>query len=212
MTDFDALRRQYADQGLDESVLSSDPLAQFALWLNEAVDAGVREANAMVLATASPDGRPSARTVLLKGLDERGLVFYTNLGSAKSSQLIANPRAAAVFTWIELERQVRTAGHVEAISDEEADAYFASRPREAQLSAWASPQSRPIPNREWLLEQVAKIEARFGDGPLPRPETWGGWRLVPDEVEIWQGRAHRLHDRIRYRRQGEVWLRDRLAP
>jgi pyridoxamine 5'-phosphate oxidase len=212
MTDFDALRRQYADVGLDESVLAADPLVQVGLWLNQAVTAGVREANAMVLATASPDGRPSARTVLLKGLDERGLVFYTNLGSAKSSQLIANPRAAAVFTWLELERQVRASGRVEAISDAEADAYFASRPREAQLSAWASPQSRPIPNREWLIDQVAKIEERFGDGELPRPETWGGWRLVPDEVEIWQGRAHRLHDRIRYRRQGEDWLRDRLAP
>ncbi len=212
MTDFDAMRRQYADEGLDESALSPDPLAQVGLWLTEAIDAGVREPNAMVLATASPDGRPSARTVLLKELDQRGLVFYTNLGSAKSSQLIANPRAAVVFTWIPLERQVRASGHVEAISDAEADAYFASRPREAQLGAWASPQSRPIPDREWLLDQVAKIESRFGDQPLPRPETWGGWRVVPDEVEVWQGRAHRLHDRIRYRRQGEVWLRDRLAP
>lgn len=210
MGDFELLRREYADRDLTS--LPVDPLLGLRAWLDEAIAAQLREPHAMVLATAAPDGRPTARAVLLKTLDERGLAFVTNLGSAKSADLVANPQATALFVWLELERQVRLTGAVEPLDDAEADEYFAARPREAQLAAWASPQSTVIPDRSWLTEQVAAMEQRFGDAPVPRPERWGGWRLRPDEVEFWQGRAHRLHDRVRFRRTGDGWRTDRLAP
>jgi pyridoxamine 5'-phosphate oxidase len=208
--EFERLRREYADRDL--TALPADPLVGLRAWLDEAIAADLREPHTMVLATAAPDGRPTARAVLLKTLDARGLVFVTNLGSAKSSDLVANPQATALFLWLELERQVRLTGPVEPLDDAEADDYFATRPREAQLAAWASPQSSVIPDRAWLTEQVAAAAERFADGPVPRPPRWGGWRLRPDDVEFWQGRAHRLHDRMRYRWLADGWRVDRLAP
>jgi pyridoxamine 5'-phosphate oxidase len=208
--DFEQLRREYADRDLTS--LPADPLDGLRAWLDEAIAADLREPHAMVLATAAPDGRPAARAVLLKTLDERGLAFVTNLGSAKSVDLVANPQASALFVWLELERQIRVTGAVEPLDDAEADAYFAARPREAQLAAWASPQSSVIPDRAWLSDQVAAMQQRFGDDPVPRPERWGGWRLRPDEVEFWQGRTHRLHDRLRFRCDDAGWRIDRLAP
>jgi pyridoxamine 5'-phosphate oxidase len=206
---FDALRREYADRDLAE--LPADPIDGLRHWLDEAIAAGVREPHAFVLATSTPDGHPNARTLLLKTLDERGLGFVTNLSSAKSVELIANPRATALLVWLELERQVRVSGAVVVMSDAEADEHFAARPREAQLAAWASPQSSVIPDRQWLSAAVAAAAERFADGPVPRPEGWGGWRLVPEQIEFWQGRAHRLHDRLRYRRD-DGWRIERLAP
>jgi len=207
------MRRVYALGGLHESDLAGDPIAQFRRWFDDAVAAGLPEPNAMVLATSSRDGVPAARTVLLKGCDERGFAFYTNLGSAKARDVRDNPRAALVFPWHPLERQVRVTGAVVSLDPDEAAGYFASRPRESQLGAWASEQSAVIAGREALEEQFAAAEQRWPGGtPVPLPDFWGGYRVVPATVEFWQGRENRLHDRLRYRRDGARWLVERLAP
>jgi pyridoxamine 5'-phosphate oxidase len=200
---------------LTEADLLDDPLALFARWYAEARDAQEAHApqvDAMTLATATPDGRPSARTVLLKGVD-RGFTFFTNYESRKGRELDANPHAALVWLWAPLERQVRAAGPVERLSAAESDAYFATRPRGSQLGAWASQQSRPLADRAQLAERWAQLDARYADEPVPRPPHWGGWRLVPREIEFWQGRADRLHDRFAYVRAADGgWSRTRLAP
>jgi pyridoxamine 5'-phosphate oxidase len=207
-----ALRADYARAGLSEGDLAPAPLPQLERWLAEAIDAGVQEANAFTLATASSDGSPNARTVLLKGIDERGLTFFTNYESAKGGELAANPRACAVFLWRELERQARVAGDVERLSRAESEAYFHSRPRGSQLGAWASHQSAVVPSRDALDAKLAEVAARFGEGPVPLPEYWGGYRLVPRTVELWQGRPNRMHDRLRYAFADAAWRVERLAP
>lgn len=208
-----ALRRRYARGELDEADVAPDPLTQFAAWLDEALAGQVAEPNAMVLATATSDGVPSARTVLLKGLDERGFVFYTNYESAKAADLDANPRAALVFPWHAMERQVRVTGTAERVSREESAAYFASRPRDSKLGAWASPQSQVVADRATLDRAYAELEARWGeDEEIPLPDFWGGYRVRPERVEFWQGRHGRLHDRIGYRREDAGWVIERLAP
>jgi pyridoxamine 5'-phosphate oxidase len=213
MTDPAGLRARYTRGALDEADLADTWLAQLRLWFDAAVaDPTIVEANAIQLATADGSGRPAVRTVLAKGIDERGIVFYTNYESAKARDLAANPRAAAVFVWVAHQRQVRLAGAVEQTSREETEAYFATRPRESQIGAWASPQSRPVASRAELDALAAEVAERFADGAIPAPPHWGGYRLIPDEVEFWQGRVGRLHDRIRFRRAGDTWVRERLAP
>lgn len=206
------LRREYEAAGLLESEVSPDPLEQFGRWLGEAVAAGLEEPNAMTLATATPAGAPSARMVLLKGYDGAGFTWYTNRESRKARELALNPYAALVFHWQPLHRQVRVLGQVTEVAAAEAEAYFATRPREAQLGAWASAQSRPLSDRAALEAEVARQQARFGDGPVPRPPHWGGFRLRPEELEFWQGRPHRLHDRLLYVRANAGWTLTRLAP
>ena len=206
------LREEYEAEGLSKGEAHQDPVHQFDRWFNEAVDAGVPQANAMTVATADDRGRPSARVVLLKGFDRSGFVFYTNLESRKSEELAANPRAALCFLWLELHRQVRIEGPVEAVSDAESDAYFASRPRGARIAAAASPQSREIPDRAALQGLVADKETEFEGGEVPRPAGWGGWRVRPERFEFWQGRRHRLHDRVVYLADCDGWRQVRLAP
>ncbi len=199
-------------EGLREADADSDPLVQFRAWFARAQAARLPQAEAMVLATATPDGRPSARMVLLRGLDERGFVFFTNYDSRKGAELEANPRAALVFYWEELDLQVRVEGRAERATAAESDAYFHGRPRDSRLGAWASPQSRVIPGREFLERRAAEAEARYEGQEVPRPPNWGGWRVVPEVVEFWHGRPSRLHDRLRYRREGTGWVIERLAP
>jgi pyridoxamine 5'-phosphate oxidase len=206
------LRREYALARLDEKDVSRDPIAGFARWFVEAQAAEVEEPNAMVLATATSDGIPSARVVLLKGFDEQGFVFFTDYRSRKGSELEANPRAALVMHWSELERQVRITGAVERTSAEDSEAYFRSRPLGSRLGAWVSHQSVAIPSRAVLENGLREAERRFGDGDVPLPPHWGGYRVNPDTIEFWQGRENRLHDRIRYVRAGERWRIERLAP
>lgn len=207
------LRRDYSLDGLDEADLAPDPLDQFRVWFDEARAASGREPNAMTLATASPDGLPSARTVLLKGLDERGFVFYSNYESAKGADLSANPRAELLFFWPELERQVRVNGTVERVARDEAERYFRSRPGASQISAAISPQSRVVPDRAYLEERYAEVASEHETSPVPLPDFWGGYRVAPRTIEFWQGRRNRLHDRLRYVRglDGE-WAAERLAP
>ncbi len=206
------LRKSYERAELGEEASHADPLRQFDQWLQEAVAAQVPESNAMTVATVGADLRPSTRIVLIKGYDERGIVWYTNYESRKGRQLAGNPFAALQFHWVELERVVRIEGRVEKVSDAESDAYFASRPLDSRIGAWASPQSEVISGRGVLVANAAKYGAQFLLQP-PRPPHWGGYRLKPDRWEFWQGRKSRLHDRLRYRQDGgSAWVRERLAP
>jgi pyridoxamine 5'-phosphate oxidase len=208
-----AMRQDYAAGRLTEADLPGDPIAQFERWFDDARRARVIEPNAMTLATVGADGQPSARVVLLKAVDRRGLTFFTNLASRKCRELEANARAALVFWWGPLARQVRFEGPVEPVDQAEADSYFATRPRGSQIGAWASPQSSVLPSREVLERAVAGYDERFAGGRVPRPEFWGGLRLVPVRVEFWQGREDRLHDRLCYVRRGAGdWRIERLAP
>jgi pyridoxamine 5'-phosphate oxidase len=204
-------RKSYERGSLDEADAGNAPLALFQRWLSEAMSAKVPEPNAMTVATVDAEGRPSTRIVLIKYADERGLVFFTNYESRKAHELAVNPHAALQFHWVELERVVRIEGQVEKTSAEESDAYFVTRPLDSRVGAWASPQSQVISSRAVLLANAAKASAKFGLHP-PRPEHWGGYRLVPETWEFWQGRKSRLHDRVRFRLDGGQWLKERLAP
>lgn len=210
--DLTALRKEYRLHRLSEAEVDRDPFHQFARWFDEATRVGELEPNAMTLATSTADGRPSARVVLLKGVDADGFQFFTNTSSRKGDELAANPRAALVFFWPSLERQVRIEGRVEELTRSESAAYFAMRPRESRIGAWASQQSRVIPSREWLERAVEEAAERFGGGEVPLPDAWGGYRVVPDHIEFWQGRENRLHDRILYERASDGWNVGRLSP
>ncbi len=209
--DIQALRKSYERDELDENASDADPLLQFQRWFEQALSAQLPEPNAMTLATVGSDGRPSTRIVLIKGVDARGLVWYTNYNSRKGQELAHLSIAALQFHWVELERVVRIEGAVQKTSAQESDDYYASRPLDSRLGAWASPQSQVIPSRAVLLTGAAKAAALHALNP-PRPPHWGGYRLVPDRWEFWQGRKSRLHDRLRYRLQDGAWLRERLAP
>lgn len=209
--DLGRLRREYGDAGLDLPDLEADPITMFRRWFDEA--APLHEPNAMVVATVDGDGRPSTRMVLLKGLDDRGFVFYTNLESRKATEIDASPAVSLLFPWHDLQRQVRVDGSAFRVPVEESEAYFAQRPRGSQLGAWASPQSRVVASRSFLDERYGGVLARFVDADeIPLPPFWGGYRVVPETVEFWQGRRGRLHDRLQYRRTAEGWTTARLAP
>ncbi|MEZ5216118.1 MAG: pyridoxamine 5'-phosphate oxidase [Ilumatobacteraceae bacterium] len=205
-------RIEYETAGLDLGDLAPEPVTQWWTWYRQAEDAGCTEPHAMTVSTVDLDGAPDARLVLVRDVDERGFSFFTNYESAKSRQLAASGHAALTFAWLELHRQVRVRGRVERVSASESDDYFASRPRGSQLGAWASPQSLVISSREELDRRVAAVEDRFTEVDVPRPEHWGGWRVVPNRVEFWQGRPSRLHDRLRYRLVDGAWVVERLAP
>ena len=209
--DLASLRKSYERAELDETHSADEPMMQFERWLAEAIDSKVPEPNAMTLATVGGDLRPSTRIVLIKGYDARGIVWYTNYQSRKGHEIAGNPYAALQFHWVELERVVRIEGTVEKVSAEESDAYFASRPLDSRIGAWASPQSEVISGRDVLIKNAALAAAKHLLAP-PRPPHWGGYRLVPDQWQFWQGRRSRLHDRLRYRRQSDAWVRERLAP
>ena len=206
------MRETYARDGLDESSAGDDPMVLFGRWLDDALVAQIHEPNAMALATATPDGRPSVRIVLLKGIDESGLTFFTNYESRKGHELDENPRAAAALLWHPLQRQVRVEGPVSRIAPDESDAYFRSRPHGSQLGALASPQSTVIADRGALDARYDDAVERFGEGDVPRPDYWGGYRIGLESIEFWQGRESRLHDRLRFVRDGSAWTRERLAP
>ena len=207
------LRQEYTRAGLKESDADPSPIEQFRRWFDAALAADLHEPNAMTLATATPDGRPSARIVLLKGFDEQGFVFYTNYEGRKSRELEINPHCALVFYWGELERQVRIEGRVSRVSEAESDAYFEGRPRGSQLGAWVSEQSRPVEDRGALEERLRELQAGYEGREVPRPPFWGGYRVEPETIEFWQGRENRLHDRLRHRRSdGGRWRRERLQP
>lgn len=212
----EAALRTHTDYGvekLEEGDLAGDPFTQFTVWLAEAAERKVYEPNAMVLGTIDPDGAPSIRTVLLRGVDERGFSFYTDYSSRKGRALLANPAVAVVFPWYLLHRQVKIFGHAHPVEQADSDDYFAHRPRGAQVAAWSSDQSERIASREALEQKVRDTEARFADAPeVPRPERWGGFCVVPDRVEFWQGRTSRLHDRLLFEREGDSWQVERLQP
>jgi len=210
--DLAALRRDYALSSLTEQDVDPDPIRQFERWFADAASARVQEPNAMTLATASRDGVPSARIVLLKGVDAGGFVFYTDYRSRKGAELTENPLAALTFLWKEIERQVRISGAVSRVSAAESEAYFRTRPPGSRLGAWASQQSSVIPSRAELEERLREVSLRFSDGDVPLPPHWGGFRVVPDEIEFWQGRPDRLHDRLLYQREESRWKISRLSP
>jgi len=205
------LRTEYESAGLDEADMAPDPFSQFDVWFQGVLDAGLDEPNAFVLATADADGRPSARAVLMKTFSANGIGFHTGMGSRKSREIVSNPYGAATFVWLPLHRQVRLEGRMVQVDGADADAYFATRPRGARIAAHASDQSQVGVSRQELEERFKEFDARFGE-EVPRPENWGGWRLVPEVVEFWQGRPNRFHDRLRYRLEDGVWIIERLAP
>lgn len=213
MSSIAEIRKEYTQQSLTEESVAADPFTQFDLWLREAIDAQILEPNAMTLATASGDGIPSARIVLLRGLDQQGFVFFTNYNSFKGQQLAENPRACLVFFWKELERQVRVTGLVQRTTEAESDSYFNSRPEGSKIGAWTSPQSQVIPDRSWLEETEKKFQSAFVGKQILRPAHWGGYRVRPITIEFWQGRENRLHDRIQYGLKDDAsWEVERLAP
>ena len=206
------LRTDYESAGLTRADLTPEPFELFSGWFSDAVESGLVEPHAFILATADRRARPSARTVLVREMDSRGIVFYTNYQSRKGAELAENPRASAVFLWMPLHRQVRIEGRVEKVAATQSDAYFSGRPPGSRLSAAASPQSEPVPSRAWLEERTEELRRRHPDGDLPRPEDWGGYRLIPDYYEFWRGRPSRLHDRFEYRLRHGAWVAERLAP
>lgn len=206
------LRRHYIMHTLDKTNALPSPFEQFGTWFNEALHAEIPEPNAMTLATATPDARPSARILLLKGFDEQGFVFYTNYGSRKGAELEANPLGCLLFFWVELERQIRIEGTIQKVSREESNEYFQSRPHGSRLGAWSSNQSSVVPNREALEQQYENVVERFGENPVPLPDFWGGYRLTPTYFEFWQGRENRMHDRIAYTLHNNQWNIERLSP
>ena len=212
MTDLRDLRIAYGVAGLSEADAGDDPFALFRRWFDDVLAAKLLDPNAVILATSTPDGKPSARAVLLKGLDDRGFTFFTNYDSRKGHELAGNPHAALCFLWHPLERQVRIEGTVSKVAEFESDEYFAARPTGSRLGAWASPQSHVIPDRDTLARQQAALEAEYAGRDIPRPPHWGGYRVAPHVIEFWQGRPNRLHDRVRFTRTAAGWARDRLAP
>lgn len=210
--DASRLRREYTSTGLDRGDADPDPILQFHRWFEKVIEADLHEPNAMILATVSGEGNPSARVVLLKGYDEQGFVFYTNYEGRKAREIEANPLCALLFYWGELERQVRIEGPARRLSEEESDAYFLSRPRGSRLAAWASEQSRPVESRSILEERVRALEAEYEGREVPRPPFWGGYRVEHEVIEFWQGRENRLHDRLVYQRTGGEWKIERLQP
>lgn len=212
MIDIDQVRRDYLQGGLKRDELLEDPIDQFELWLKQVIDSGLNDPTAMTVATVDAEGQPSQRIVLLKQVDSAGFVFYTNYESHKAQDIAVNPRVSLHFPWHALERQVRVCGVAEKVSMTESLKYFASRPEESQLAAWASAQSRPVSSRQLLMQQFQSMKAKFQQGKIPLPDFWGGYRIVPASIEFWQGGANRLHDRFRYSRAGQGWSIERLAP
>lgn len=212
MMALDQIRRDYLQGGLRRDELPADPLALFETWQQQAIACGLPDPTAMVVATVAIDGQPSQRLVLLKQLDARGFVFFTNYGSRKAREIAGNPHVSLLFPWHGMERQVNVRGRAEKVSVAESVQYFMSRPRDSQLAAWASPQSSPLSSRDFLLNQLASMKQKFANGDVPLPDFWGGIRIYPQEIEFWQGGASRLHDRFQYRRDGAAWQIQRLAP